>query len=89
MDYLNRDAMDNMAEEDYGQLHAIHLNDNAVEAVLSQIPRGESNEFCDECGDEIPEQRRKAVEGCKFCIFCQEAMERNRKLKPVQTIMAR
>lgn len=73
---IDRDSMTNMAEEDYGQLHAIHLNENAVEQVLASIPRGESLEFCEECGDEIPEERRKAVEGCRHCIWCKTQMER-------------
>ena len=73
---IDRDSMTNLAEEEYGQLHAIHLNENAVEKVLAAIPRGESLEFCEECGDEIPEARRKAVEGCRHCIYCKERLER-------------
>lgn len=35
-------------------------------------PLGESAEFCDECGEAIPEARRAAVPGCRLCVTCQE-----------------
>lgn len=30
---------------------------------------------CLECGEEIPEARRRAVPGCRRCISCQEEHE--------------
>jgi len=41
-----------------------------------QSESGHSAAVCDECGEEIPEARRKAVEGCTRCVGCQEAVER-------------
>lgn len=35
-----------------------------------------SNEFCDECGDEIPRARRLAVPGCTHCAPCASDLER-------------
>ena len=34
-----------------------------------------SASFCEECGDPIPEARRRAVPGGKCCITCQEILE--------------
>ncbi|MEC5207405.1 phage/conjugal plasmid C-4 type zinc finger TraR family protein [Vogesella perlucida] len=36
-----------------------------------------SAEFCemDDCGVEIPQARRDAVPGCRYCIDCQERQE--------------
>jgi phage/conjugal plasmid C-4 type zinc finger TraR family protein len=34
---------------------------------------------CDQCGDEIPERRRQAVPGCRYCIDCQRAIEQGRR----------
>ena len=31
--------------------------------------------FCESCGSRIPEKRRKAVPGCRFCIDCQADQE--------------
>jgi phage/conjugal plasmid C-4 type zinc finger TraR family protein len=77
---LNDDWQYNNEEEaEMGQLHAIHNNLNAVAGVrrklLEQAARP-SAEFCEECGDEIPEARRRAVPGVQLCVFCQEKHER-------------
>lgn len=51
-------------------------------ALANQLERAkqaaaqESEEFCLECGEEIPEARRNAVPGCKYCIECQEIIDR-------------
>ncbi|WP_137822144.1 TraR/DksA C4-type zinc finger protein [Pseudomonas sp. D(2018)] len=37
--------------------------------------QGESAEDCDSCGAEIPEARRLAVPGCRFCVECQGNLE--------------
>jgi len=69
----------NEEEAEMGQLHAIHNNLNAVAGVrrkLQEQAAKPSAEECEECGDEIPEARRKAVPGCQLCVFCQEKLER-------------
>jgi len=38
---------------------------------------GESATHCDECGEPIPEERRKAI-ACKYCINCQRQLEQSR-----------
>ena len=77
---LNDDWQYNNEEEaEMGQLHAIHNNLNAVAGVrrkLEEQAARPSAEECEECGDEIPEGRRKAVPGVQFCVFCQEKHER-------------
>lgn len=35
--------------------------DDAVARARRELPRGESNKFCDECGEPIPEARRQAI----------------------------
>lgn len=39
--------------------------------------RGSAAE-CGECGDAIPQARRKAQPGCRFCVDCQSEAERRR-----------
>ena len=72
--------MNNLAEEEFGQLHAIHNNMNAVADVrrkLAEQAAQPSLEECEECGDEIPEARRLAIPGCRLCVFCKEKQERH------------
>ncbi|MCC5812505.1 MAG: DksA/TraR family C4-type zinc finger protein [Ectothiorhodospiraceae bacterium] len=45
--------------------------EEAVERVRSRLPTGESRTHCEECGELIPEARRKAVPGVRFCVPCQ------------------
>jgi phage/conjugal plasmid C-4 type zinc finger TraR family protein len=78
---LNDDFTYNNEEEaEMGQLHAIHNNMNAIASVRRELEKQAlqpSAEECEECGDEIPEARRKAIPGVQFCVFCKEKQERH------------
>lgn len=50
------------------------VND-ALERVRNAIPKGESAEYCDECGETIAQARRIAVPGVQHCIGCQTKLE--------------
>jgi phage/conjugal plasmid C-4 type zinc finger TraR family protein len=50
--------------------------DDAVQRARSQLPRGESLEVCEECGDPIPEARRKAIPGVRLCVVCQGKLDK-------------
>ena len=70
---------DNMEEAEFGQLHAIHLNMNAVADVqrkLAEQAAQPSLEECEDCGDIIPQARRLALKGCTRCVWCQELAEK-------------
>ncbi len=49
--------------------------EDAVKQARSNIPSGESAEFCEECDSLIPELRRKAIPGVQLCISCQSTFE--------------
>lgn len=49
--------------------------EDAVNQARSNIPSGESAEFCEECDAAIPEARRKAVPGVQLCVTCQSKAE--------------
>lgn len=69
----------NIAEEEMGQLHAIHNNMNAVANVRRKLEKEAlepSLTHCEECGDEIPKARQLAIPGVKMCVFCKELSER-------------
>lgn len=65
----------NMEEAEMAQLHADHINSNAIAAVRSKIPKGPSLSECADCGDLIPVARQLASPGCQCCIYCQTARE--------------
>ncbi len=46
------------------------LNHSAVSAT-----------HCEECGDNLPEARRKAYPGCTMCVSCQGEMELRKKIR--------
>ena len=50
------------------------VND-AVAQARQQMPKGESLSECMECGEPIPEARRKAIPGVRLCVPCQQAYE--------------
>jgi len=56
------------------------VND-ALERARRALPTGESAEFCDECGNPIPEARRIAVPGVQHCVSCQSELEKEAKLR--------
>lgn len=45
--------------------------DDAVQRARDALGHGESERYCQECGDPIPEARRKALTGVRFCLACQ------------------
>jgi phage/conjugal plasmid C-4 type zinc finger TraR family protein len=49
--------------------------EEAVERARKQLPKGDSLTQCEECGEAIPEARRKAVPGVRLCVPCQEALD--------------
>lgn len=53
------------------------------DALARQIGRGRplrvSRDICIDCGEDIPDARRKAVQGCQRCVSCESEFERNRR----------
>jgi phage/conjugal plasmid C-4 type zinc finger TraR family protein len=45
--------------------------EDALASVRARLPQGESLKYCEECGEQIPLARRKAVPGVRLCIACQ------------------
>ena len=49
---------------------------DAVAAARARLPAGESERWCVECGEEIPERRRQALPGVRTCVACQAALDK-------------
>jgi len=50
---------------------------DAVLRARSQLPQGEGPAQCCECGEAIPEARRRAMPGVRLCVRCQEQHDRD------------
>jgi len=50
---------------------------DAVRLARSRLPSGEAAIDCEECGEPIPEARRRAMPGARFCIACQSGKDRS------------
>lgn len=54
------------------------IEDTVLDGVLNaraRIPIGEGTRDCVECGDEIPEARRRAMPGATTCVHCQSGRD--------------
>jgi phage/conjugal plasmid C-4 type zinc finger TraR family protein len=69
-------------EQEQAQVNALIQNANAVAAVQAALAKQRSQPSlseCEDCGEDIPEQRRLAMRGITRCIFCQGLFERKQK----------
>ena len=51
--------------------------DSAVKRARSRLAQGESLSTCEECGEPIPEARRRALPGVRKCVPCQSEADRS------------
>ena len=49
---------------------------DAIEAARARMPAGDGSEYCEDCGDRIPDRRRKALPGARTCVRCQAARDK-------------
>jgi len=50
------------------------MDDSIADGVMrarARLPSGVGEIFCVECGEEIPEGRRRAMLGARLCVGCQ------------------
>ena len=54
------------------------IDDTVTDAVLTARARmrgGEGATHCDECGEAIPDGRRRALPGARTCVRCQSSRD--------------
>lgn len=49
---------------------------DAVEKARSQLGSGEGTTHCQECGEIIPLARREVLQGVRYCLACQTALDK-------------
>lgn len=55
---------------------------DAVAKARAQLQSGESAINCMECGEPILEARRKALPGVKYCLACQQELDKKNQPQP-------
>jgi len=53
--------------------------ESGIQLAKSRLPDGESLTHCEECEAAIPEPRRKAMPGVRYCVKCQSEFEKGLK----------
>ena len=48
---------------------------DAVALARSRISHGESLSHCEECDNDIPEARQRAIPGVRLCVLCQSELD--------------
>lgn len=77
MEELKYNSMD-FSGSDEDVVYQMREIAQSLEAMRQSRLAGPSLEYCDECGDDIPEARRKAIVGCRTCVYCQSKLEKGR-----------
>ncbi|MDO4658338.1 TraR/DksA C4-type zinc finger protein [Kingella sp. (in: b-proteobacteria)] len=57
------------------ELEELYRQAAITHQAKQNYPQRPSARHCQECGDIIPEARRRAAVGCQYCIDCQERIE--------------
>ncbi len=52
---------------------------SGVQLARRRLSEGESLTHCEECGTPIPDARRQAIPGVRFCVGCQSEFEKGQK----------
>jgi phage/conjugal plasmid C-4 type zinc finger TraR family protein len=55
------------------------IDDTITDGVLAaraRMPAGEGADQCIECGETIPDGRRRALPGARTCVSCQSARDK-------------
>jgi len=53
--------------------------ESKIQLARKRLPVGESVTYCQECDAAIPEARRKAMPGVRYCVACQSELEKKQK----------
>lgn len=81
MNINDQPEYNNEEEAEVAQILDITRNLAAVAAVQKELAKQrerESLEECEDCGEDIPEERRTIAKGCTRCVHCQGLFERKK-----------
>jgi len=79
MSDLNKFEYNNEEEAELAQIQSLRMNMDALAEVqnkLAQQRQQPSAKICQDCGEKVPEARRKAIPGVQLCVECQVFAEK-------------
>ncbi|MCE5309655.1 MAG: TraR/DksA family transcriptional regulator [Acidobacteriales bacterium] len=74
-DPIDQSQADQLREQADGEANRVDGHLKAINEALARMKAGEYG-ICEECGEEIPEKRLRAVPWARRCVACQEEMEK-------------
>jgi DnaK suppressor protein len=77
-DFLDLATLQSEMEFTFTRLAREHVNKNSTLKALLKIERGVYG-LCEECGEQIPLSRLKAIPDTSYCIACQTEIEQNQE----------
>jgi len=78
----------NEEEAEIAQIRSLQIHMEAVAKVrqeMEKLAENPSAEFCEDCGDDIPEARRKLIPGVQLCVHCQDFREKHRNFGKIKS----
>ena len=73
------------ADDHLDNIEAVILN--GIDVARAMLPSGPSAEWCEDCGEKIPEPRRQAMPGCQYCIQCQPKHDARPRIRAVDWML--
>lgn len=65
-----------MTDDEHTALEAERFQQRALQQHFEQYPAGGASLLqCEDCGSEIPQDRRRAVPGVRLCVDCKRVEE--------------
>ena len=56
---------------------------DALKRARASLAEGEGSEFCETCGEDIPEVRRRALPSARTCVRCQSQRDARRTISAI------
>ena len=77
-DFLDLATLQSEMEFTFTRIARENINKNSILKALLKIEKGVYG-LCEECGEQIPLNRLKAIPDTSYCIACQREIEQNQK----------
>lgn len=71
--------------------HALILSENGVHAARQQLEEGTVEQYCLDCGEDIPEARRQFFiernQKCHYCVHCAPKHTKSQRIRMLDWVL--